>query len=136
MRYAQKSAIGLAALALLLSGCAEEPDPIPGFKGEPKSPGTQLLVHGYEEEEEDAAFPAGVRAYATDDEFTVVTMDSGSCPAVADLADIDQEQEVVTVTLTRAGVPDCTADLAPRTFVFEVEHDLSTFSVNVRDLDE
>jgi hypothetical protein len=55
---------------------------------------------------------------------------------VADLADIDRAGETVTVNLTRAGGADCTADLAPRTFLFDVARDLSTFSVEVRNLEK
>ena len=63
-------------------------------------------------------------------------MGSSSCPVVADLADINHERQAVTVDLTRAGGDVCTADFAPRTFVFEVDRDLSTFSVETRDSDE
>jgi hypothetical protein len=134
MKFAHETAIGFAALTVvLLSGCTPANKPIPGFAGEPESPGTQLPVQGYAEQK-DAALPAGVRAFAADGQFTVVTTGSSSCPLVADLAAIDQERETVTVNLTRAGGPDCTADLAPRTFLFEVAHDLSKFSVEVRNL--
>jgi hypothetical protein len=135
MKFAHETAVGFAALAVvLLSGCVAGDKPIPGFAGEPESPGTQLPVQGYPEDK-DAALPAGVRAFAEDGQFTVVTMGSSSCPLVADLADIDQKREIVTVNLTPAGGPVCTADLGPRTFRFEVTHDLSTFSVTVRNLD-
>jgi hypothetical protein len=63
-------------------------------------------------------------------------MGSSSCPLVADLADIDRAGETVTVDLTRAGGAECTADLAPRTFLFDVARDLSTFSVEVRNLEK
>lgn len=134
MNYA--TAIGLVALVVtLLSGCTAESDPIPGFAGEPESPGTRLVVEGYADDAEEP-LPAGVRAFATDDQFTVITMGSSSCPVVADLAEIDQERQIVTVDLTNTGGDVCTADIAPRTFVFEVDRDLSTFSVETRNPDE
>ena len=134
MKYAP--AISFVALAVaLLSGCATESDPLPGFAGEPESPGTRLVVEGYPDDAEDP-LTAGVRAFATSDQFTVVTMGSLSCPVVADLADIDQERQTVTVDLTNAGGNVCTADSSPRTFVFEVDRDLSTFSVQTRNPDE
>ena len=117
-------------MALLLAGCAQAEATPPGVAGEPSAPGLRLSVDGYDDDPR--GFPAPVRAYADPGVLTVVTTGSGSCPAVAELVEVDQSTLTVVISISTWPRVECTADLAPRTFDLPVSQNLDGFSVTVR----
>ena len=116
--------------ALLLAGCAQVEETPPGVGGEPSAPGLRLVVDGYDDDPR--GFPAAVRAYAGPGLLTVVTMGSGSCPAVADLVTIDPSASSVVISVSTWPRVESTADLTARTFDLPVTQNLDGFSVTVQ----
>jgi hypothetical protein len=64
--------------------------------------------------------------------LTVTTVGSGSCPTVPELERINAGEKVIELSTAIPGRHgDCTADLAPRTFVIDAPRDVTGFTVSV-----
>lgn len=68
--------------------------------------------------------------WTADDEFGVVTMGSGSCPAVAGALRVVSASEVA-VEFRQSPRTTCTADMAPTTHLFRLPADVSEEPVTV-----
>ncbi|MFL0410104.1 hypothetical protein ACH0AH_02900 [Microbacterium paludicola] len=119
----------VAAAGLLLTGCAPSGGQLPGTPGASPAPGSRLDVAGYEDS---PPLPAAVQAYEEAGVLTVITTGSSSCPAVPEVADVRPDEQLVILTITPWRAEFCTADMAPRTFTFDVGRDLRSFTVEVQ----
>jgi hypothetical protein len=119
----------VAAAVLLLTGCSTSGEQIPGTPGASPAPGTRLDVAGYEDS---PPLPAAVQAYEESGVLTLITTGSSSCPAVPEIADVRPDEQLVILTISSWQAEFCTADMAPRTFTFDVGHDLRSFTVEVQ----
>ncbi|WP_343998541.1 hypothetical protein [Microbacterium paludicola] len=130
---ALRSVAAVTATALLLTGCAPSGGQLPGTPGASPAPGSRLDVAGYEDS---PALPAAVQAYAASEILTVITTGSSSCPAVPEITDVRPDEQLVILTISSWQAEFCTADLAPRTFTFDVGRDLRSFTVEVQNSGE
>jgi hypothetical protein len=111
------------------TGAGAEPGSTPETPSAPTSP-VALSVESSEPETPDAPqVEPPLEAWATVDTLTVTSWGSSSCPYIAEIASVDESDEVVELELSTDPDGPCTADMAPTTVDIPVDVDLRGFTV-------
>lgn len=126
-------ALGLVAL----SGCAS--DPGEGGDGSQADRVVRGIPDGWSGPQPDPLGGVPVVGWVDDDEFGVITMGSGSCPAVAQEPEVVSDAEI-RIDFGPSPYDPCTADMAATTHVFVLPDQVTgrpvTVTVTYLDFDE